>query len=272
MTLPWVPEGRLSADGKTLEYACWGPDPSQAPTLVMLHEGLGCTALWRDLPEALAQDTGFGVFAYSRAGYGQSDLADLPRPLDYMTREAEVVLPQVLDAVGIKRCVLLGHSDGATIAALYAGGVFDSRVRAVIAIAPHFFTESMGLAEIAAAKQAFEAGDLRQRMAKYHIDPDHTFRGWNDCWLNPDFASWSVSDVIDYIRVPVLAIQGRQDPYGTLAQIEELETRCYAPVETLLLDDCRHAPFFEHSEAVRMEIKAFCARLERMEAAPSVPA
>lgn len=267
MTVPWGRSGRLMAGGKSLEYACWGPAPSEAPMLVLLHEGLGCTALWRDFPERLSKSTGFGVFAYSRAGYGGSDAADLPRPLDYMTREAVDVLPEVLGQIGFKRGILIGHSDGATIAAIYAGSVADMRVRGIVTMAPHFFTEEMGLAEIAAAREAFETSDLAQRMAKYHADPEHTFRGWNDSWLHPDFKAWNVSEVIDYIRVPVLAIQGEDDQYGTLAQIEELKNRCYAPVDEVVLSDCRHAPFLDQQDKVVAEIADYCARLERIEAA-----
>ncbi len=267
MNIAWADTGFLTANGKSLEYGCWGPLPSQAPTLVLLHEGLGCTALWRDFPAKLAAATGFGVFAYSRAGYGHSDGATLPRPLDYMTREATDVLPEVLDAIGLERGVLVGHSDGATIAAIYAGSVVDMRVRGIVTMAPHFFTEDVGLTEIAAAKRVYDTGALRERMAKYHTDPDNTFRGWNDSWLHPDFKDWNVSEVIDYIRVPVLAMQGVDDQYGTLAQIEELETRCYAPVDTLILDDCRHSPFLDQPNKVVSEIAEFCGRLERIEAA-----
>ena len=267
MTEQWAASGHLSAGGKTLEYACWGPAPSDAPTLVLLHEGLGCNALWRDFPAKLAEATGHGVFAYSRAGYGNSDPADLPRPLDYMTREAVDILPQVLNAIGFRRGILVGHSDGATIAAIYAGSVQDMRVRGIVTMAPHFFTEEIGLAEIAAAKKAFASSDMKARMSKYHADPDNTFHGWNDSWLHPDFKSWNVSEVIDYIRVPVLAIQGEDDQYGTLAQIEELYNRCYAPVEKLILSDCRHAPFLDQQEKVVAGIADYCARLERIEAA-----
>lgn len=267
MTLAWPSRGHLVAGDASLEYACWGPSPSQAPTLVLLHEGLGCVDLWRDFPESLALATGFGVMAYSRAGYGQSDRAVLPRPLDYMTREAEQVLPRVLDAIGVRRAVLLGHSDGATISTIYAGSVADHRVRGLIVMAPHFFTEETGLSAIAGAKQAFETGDLRDRLAKYHADPDNAFWGWNDAWLHPDFKAWNVTEVIDYIRVPVLAIQGQQDQYGTLAQIEVLEHRCYAPVDPVILDDCRHAPFQDQPAQVLGAIADYCARLERIEGA-----
>ena len=184
-----------------------------------------------------------------------------------MTREAVEVLPEVLDRIGFASGVLIGHSDGATIAAVYAGSVPDRRVRGIVCMAPHFFTEEMGLAEIAKAKIAFETGSLRARMAKYHADPDNAFRGWNDSWLHPEFRVWNVADVIDKIRVPVLAIQGRDDQYGTLAQIEEIETRSCAPVDRLILDDCRHAPFLDHPDVVVAGIAEYCGRLARIEAA-----
>ncbi|CUH64035.1 acetoin dehydrogenase E2 subunit dihydrolipoyllysine-residue acetyltransferase [Thalassovita gelatinovora] len=257
--------GFLTAGGKSLEYACFGPAPDQAPTIVMLHEGLGCLALWRDFPQRVAAATGCGVFVYSRAGYGQSDLADLPRPLDYMTREAVDVLPQVLDGFGFQNGILMGHSDGATIAAIYAGSVEDFRVRGLILMAPHFFTEDMGLAEISKAKTVFETGELKQKMAKYHRDPENTFRGWNDSWLAPGFKSWNVGEVIDYLRIPVLAIQGRQDQYGTLAQIDEIDSRIYSPLETAILDDCGHSPHFDQPKQTLAAITDFTARLIRIE-------
>ena len=237
------------------------------PVIVMLHEGLGCLGLWRDFPARVAEATGLPVLAWSRAGYGRSDPADLPRPLDYMTREATRSLPEVLDAIGARRYILLGHSDGATIAAEYAGRVEDFRVRGLILMAPHFFAEESGLAEIARAREAFAGGDLKARMAKHHRDPEATFRGWNDAWLHPDFRNWNVAEVIDYLRVPVLAIQGKQDQYGTLAQLDELEERCYAPVERLVLDDCRHSPHFDRPAETLAAIVEFCDRLQRIEAA-----
>jgi pimeloyl-ACP methyl ester carboxylesterase len=267
MTASWIPYGTLKAGGKTLEYACYGPAPDEAPTLVLLHEGLGCLQLWRDFPQALATATGLGVFAYSRAGYGKSDAADLPRLLDYMTSEAVEVLPDVLNAIGFERGLLVGHSDGATIAAIYAGSVADYRVRGTVLMAPHFFTEDMGIAEISRAKVAFETGDLRGKLAKYHNDPDHTFRGWSDAWLNPESKNWNVADVIDHWRLPTLAIQGRDDQYGTLAQIEEIETRAYSPVDTIILDGCGHVPFVDHPEVVTKAITDYGARLMRIEAA-----
>jgi pimeloyl-ACP methyl ester carboxylesterase len=257
--------GFLTIDGKHLETQCHGPAPDAAPTIVMLHEGLGCVALWRDFPAQLAAATGLGVFAYSRAGYGQSDPAPLPRPLDYMTREARETLPGVLGAIGFQRGILLGHSDGASIAAIYAGAIEDFRVRGLVLIAPHFFTEESGLAAIATARADYDAGDLKRRLAKYHRDVDNAFRGWNDAWLDPGFKSWNIADVIDYWRIPVLGIQGADDPYGTLAQIREIENRIYSPLEVEILEGCKHSPHTEQPEETLAAIADFCSRLIRIE-------
>ena len=261
-----TPSARLTIKGVGLEYACHGPAPDKAPTIVLLHEGLGCVSLWRDFPARLAQATGWGVFVWSRQGYGNSDPVSLPRPLDFMTREATQVLPLLLDAIGFRRGILFGHSDGATIAAIHAGSLIDHRVRGLILMAPHFFTERMGLERIAEARAAYEAGDLREKLARHHADVDGAFRGWNDTWLDPRFRSWNVAEVIDYWRIPVLAIQGRQDQYGTLAQIDEITARAYCPVDTLILDDCRHAPHQEQPQATLAGVTEFCARLARIEA------
>lgn len=272
MSLDWnAGHGTLTAGGKSLEWAAWGDRSDDRPLIVLLHEGLGCLALWRDFPQALAQATGCAVFAYSRAGYGQSDPADLPRRVDYMTAEAVGVLPDVLDALGDGPVILMGHSDGATIAAEYAGRVADHRVRGLVLMAPHFFTEPMGLAEIARARKVFETTDLPERMAKYHKDPKATFDGWNDAWLNPDFADWNVADVIDYIRIPALVIQGVQDQYGTQAQVDEVMERSYAPVEVEMLEDCRHSPHQDQPDAVLAAVAEFSTRLTRIEHADVQP-
>jgi|TARA_Y200000002_G_C22675147_1_gene661713 pimeloyl-ACP methyl ester carboxylesterase len=252
---------RLTIGGLSLECAMWGPPPAEAPTIFLLHEGLGCVALWRDFPEQLAAATGCGVFAWSRAGYGASDPKPLPWSLDYMEDEARDCVPQVLDAVGPQQVILLGHSDGATISALYAGGTEDRRLWGVILMAPHFFTEPGGLASIADARTAYDTADLRDRLGKYHSKVDNCFRGWNDSWLHPDFQEWNVSDCLDYIRVPVLAIQGHDDQYGTMAQIDEVVDRCYAPVDVLAIADCRHAPHMDAPRTVLDGIADFCRRL-----------
>ena len=259
--------GTIQVGGASLEYAHFGNAEKDRPVIVLLHEGLGCVALWRSFPQALARATGCAVFAYSRLGYGQSDPVSLPRPLDYMTREAEEVLPQVLNAIGASSVILMGHSDGATIAAIYAGSVVDHRVRGLILMAPHFFCEKIGLDAIRAAGADYETGELRDRLAKYHADVDGAFQGWNDAWLDPGFADWNVTETIDYWRVPVLAIQGLQDQYGTNAQISEIVERAYCPVDSLMLDNCRHAPHQDQPEAVLQAVGEFTDRLQRIEAA-----
>lgn len=265
----WGRPGRgwLRAGGKLLEYRTWGPPPESAPTLVLLHEGLGSVAQWKDLPERLVSATGYGVLAYSRAGYGRSQTIPLPRPLNFQTLEAEEGLGAVMDAAGIGKAVLLGHSDGATIAAIYAGSVSDMRVRGAILIAPHFFTEPCGLEAITRAGEAYAQGDLKARLARYHDDVDAAFLGWHDAWSDPRFAAWDVSDVIDHWRIPVLAIQGSDDAYGTLAQIAVIEDRIYAPLETIILSGCGHAPHHERPAETDAAIAAFCARLRRLERA-----
>ena len=255
----------LSVDGVSLECASWGPPPDKASTLILLHEGLGCVAMWKDFPQNLTEKTGFGVFAYSRAGYGGSDPVSLPRPVDYMPFEAQNTLPHVLDQIGFQRGILLGHSDGATIASIYVASVSDQRVRGLILVAPHFFTEASGLGAIAASKSAYDTGDLKERLAKYHKHVDIAFRGWNDVWLNPEFKDMNVADCIDHWRIPVLAIQGREDQYGSLAQITEIEERIYSPLEIYILDHCGHSPQFEQPEKTLQVIMEFTATLERLE-------
>ncbi|WP_299371051.1 alpha/beta hydrolase [uncultured Tateyamaria sp.] len=257
--------GRMAIAGHDLEYACWGPPPVQAPTLVMLHEGLGSVGLWREWPAALAQATGMGVLAYSRAGYGRSSAAALPRPLDYMTREAVEVLGPVLNAAGVQSAVLLGHSDGATIAGIYAGTVSDMRVRGLVLIAPHFFAEPEGLAAIRAAGEAYRTGDLKGRLARHHDDPDVAFFGWHDAWTDPGFADWNVGDAIDHWRVPSLVVQGTQDPYGTQAQVDEAHDRSYAPVEVCLVDGAGHAPHQDAADTVTQAVAGFWDTLHSLE-------
>jgi pimeloyl-ACP methyl ester carboxylesterase len=253
--------GEIVADGKRLEAIAYGDPPDQAPTIVMLHEGLGCVALWRDFPVQLAAATGCGVFAYSRAGYGGSDPVDLPRPLDYMSHEARFSVPAVLDAIGFRRGILLGHSDGASIAAIYAGEHSDERIKGVILMAPHLFTEELGLASIAEARRVYETGDLRAKLAKYHAHVDNAFWGWNGAWLDPDFRAWNIEDAVGRWRVPALIIQGADDQYGTLKQIRAIEERSPAPVESLILEACRHSPQIDQPQATLNSIVRFCAEV-----------
>jgi pimeloyl-ACP methyl ester carboxylesterase len=255
--------GLLDLGGMRLEYRMIGPRPDEAPTIVMLHEGLGCVGLWNDFPDRLAAATGAGVFVFSRAGYGQSSAVALPRPLTFMHEEAKDVLPRLLDAIGFRRGLLLGHSDGASIAAIYAGSVQDHRVRGLILIAPHFFTEDMGIAEIARAKEIYETTDLRGKLARWHADVDNAFRGWNDAWLDPDFRNWDITAELAYIRVPMLIVQGADDQYGTARQIEAAERECYCPVEVALLPGVRHSPHREAPEVLLKTTSEFANRLLR---------
>lgn len=264
MTLP--DSGFLAIGPHSLEYRMLGPRPDAAPTIVMLHEGLGCVGLWNDFPDKLQQATGAGVFVYSRAGYGASSPVALPRPLSYMHDEARDVLPALLDAIGFRRGVLLGHSDGASIAALYAGTHQDHRVGGLVLIAPHFFPEDVSIASIAEAKTAYETTDLKQKLARWHKDPDNAFYGWNGAWLDPDFRKWDITDALAYIRVPILIVQGEDDQYGTVKQIEAAERECYCPVEVALVAGAKHSPQREQPAATLAAIADFIADVGRLNA------
>jgi pimeloyl-ACP methyl ester carboxylesterase len=253
--------GLINVGAQQLEFRMIGPRPDSTPTIVMLHEGLGCVGLWGDFPDKLQQATGCGVSVYSRAGYGQSSSVALPRPLTYMHEEARETLPRLLDAIGFKRGLLLGHSDGASIAAIYAGSHQDHRVGGLVLIAPHFFTEDSGIAAIQEAKKAYETGDLRTRLSRWHADVDNAFRGWNGAWLDPGFRQWDISEFLAYIRVPVLIVQGEDDQYGTVAQIEAAERECYCPVEVALLKGAKHSPQREAPEASLKAITEFIRRV-----------
>jgi pimeloyl-ACP methyl ester carboxylesterase len=252
--------GFLDIGAQHLEYRMIGPRPDEAPTLVLLHEGLGCVGLWNDFPDQLAKATGCGVFVYSRAGYGQSSPVKLPRPLCYMQEEARETLPKLLDAIGFQRGLLIGHSDGASIAAIYAGSHQDHRVGGLVLIAPHFFTEDPGIKSIEEARIAYETGDLRARLARWHADVDNAFWGWNGAWLDPDFRKWDITEFLAYIRVPILIVQGEDDQYGTVRQIEMALQECYCPVEVAMLPGARHSPQRDAPEATLKAIAEFVAR------------
>ncbi len=256
-------DGFLELGAVRLEYRMIGPRPDIAPTLVLLHEGLGCVDIWGSFAAKLAKATGAGVFAYSRAGYGRSSASRLPRSVSFMEEEARDVLARVLDAIDFRRGILVGHSDGASIAAIYGGTIQDHRVRGLVLIAPHFFTEEMGIAEIARAKAAYQAGTLREKLARLHADPHNAFHNWCDPWLDPDFRRLDLGDALAHIRVPILIVQGEDDQYGTVRQIEFAQQECYCPVEVALLPHTRHAPHREAPEATLKAIAEFSNRLLR---------
>jgi len=247
---------RLEVGGTSLETLTV-PGSPEMPTLVLLHEGLGCVALWRDFPVRLAARTGCAVFAWSRPGYGNSSPRPLPWPLDYMQQEG-LALPALLDAAGIGDCVLVGHSDGASIALVAAGGARDPRIRGLVVMAPHVFAEETGLDSIRAAREAYVHGDLRQRLQKYHGDNvDCAFKGWSESWLNPDFLHWNLECWLSGIQAPMLQIQGREDQYGTVAQLDAIARGSAGPVSTHMLEDCRHAPHAEQTEITLALISTF---------------
>jgi pimeloyl-ACP methyl ester carboxylesterase len=262
--MPLDPSGSLSIGSSDLEYRMIGPAPGDAPTIVLLHEGLGSTELWGDFPEKLAAGTGASVFAYSRAGYGASTPATLPRPLDYMHTEALEVLPKLLETIGFRRGLLVGHSDGASIAAIYAGGVQDHRIRGLALIAPHFIVEDISVKSIAEIKNLYETTDLKSKLARWHSDVDNAFYGWNDAWLNPKFRDWDISEYLAYIRVPIAIVQGAEDHYGTIRQIEIAEEECYCPVDVSIITGAGHSPHREAPEATLNAIAEFAGRILHM--------
>lgn len=250
-------------DGKHIETAWYGPPPERAPTLVLLHEGLGCVAMWRDFPKKLAAATGYGVLVYSRFCYGKSDPAP-NRGMRYMHDEGLRVLPALLDAMHVRKCILVGHSDGASIATIYAGGVQDFRIRGVVLMAPHFFVEEMNIDSIEAAKNAYERGDLRTKLARYHTHVDAAFHTWADAWLSPEFRGWRIDDALAHIRVPILILQGKADQYATEAQLELAQSDTYCPVEIHLLDACGHSPQIDQPQATLAAITEFVSRILAM--------
>ena len=256
-------QGFLDLPPLRLEYRMIGPRPEAAPTVVMLHEGLGSAAAWGSFPEEIAAATGAGVFAYSRAGYGRSSPGAMPRSTRFMEEEASDVLPRVLAAIGFQRGLLLGHSDGASIAAIYAGSAQDHRVRGLILIAPHFFTEEIGINEIRRARKSFETGGLRERLKAWHADVDCAFRSWSEPWLQPDMLHWDITEALAYIRVPILIVQGEDDQFGSLKQVETAQHECNCPVETLVLPGIRHVPQREAPEVTLQTVTGFINRLLR---------
>src|SRR3984957_3125532 len=256
-----APSGFLTIGASDLEYRMIGPSPDDEPTIVMLHEGLGSAGLWGDFPDHLQAATGACVFLYSRAGYGASSPVTLPRPLDYMQIEALEVLPKLLDTIGFRRGLLVGHSDGASIAAIYAGGSGDHRIRGLALIAPHFVVEDISVAAIAQIKQAYETTELRSKLKRWHNDVDNAFYGWNGAWLDPKFRGWDISEYLAYIRVPVAILQGADDQYGTIRQIEIAQQECYCPVDVTIIPGAGHAPHREAPEATLHAISEFADRI-----------
>ncbi|HEX7054245.1 MAG TPA: alpha/beta hydrolase [Burkholderiales bacterium] len=238
-----------TAAGHRLAYE-WLGEAKDGPTLVFLHEGLGSIRQWRDFPARVAEATGCRALVYDRYGYGQSDvLAEERRDVHFMHHEALEALPQLLQQLQVEEPLLIGHSDGASIALIHAGG--GHAVRGVVAMAPHVFIEPVCLASIRKAEETFRTTDLPARLGKYHRDARKTFYGWADVWLDPDFERWDIrDDFLPRVACPVLAIQGYDDEYGTMAQLDEIARCVKGPCELLKLERCGHAPFRDQPQQV----------------------
>jgi pimeloyl-ACP methyl ester carboxylesterase len=245
-------------DGKRLETVRYDGDPDR-PAIVMLHEGLGSVSMWRDLPQRLAARTRCTVVAYSRYGYGRSAVLAERREPEYMHFEGETVLPALLAELEIERPVLFGHSDGASIALICAGAHPES-VRALVLAAPHVFVEEISVRSIAEAKTTYAASDLPAKLARHHADPDATFYGWNDIWLDPRFRDWNIEPYADRVRCPVLMIQGDADKYGTTAQLDAIALRV-PHSETLLVPGAGHSPHRDAPELVIERVASFVDRI-----------
>lgn len=250
----------LTVAGTNVEYLCISND--SCTNIVLLHEGLGCVELWRDFPRLLAKSADANVIAYSRTGYGSSDGISLPRPLDYMGLEAREFLPTFLNYCELQKPILLGHSDGATIALEYAAA-FPRAVSGLVLMAPHVFVEQVSIDAINAANSAYAAGTLRSRLKRYHgVNVDNAFRGWCDAWLDPKFRSWDIRSKLKNIEAPMLLLQGLNDEYGTVSQIESIEASASGNVTTVLLPACGHAP---HQDKLDKTLEAIVKFVESID-------
>ena len=246
----------LTLEHGTIEYQLFGNTDLGVATLVMLHEGLGSVAMWRDFPQKLADSLRLRVLAYSRLGYGQSAPLSAPRAVSYMHDEALIALPELLQRLHIERPLLFGHSDGGSIALIHAS---CHPVRGVIALAPHVFVEDLSVKSIAAAKLTYESTNMRERLARYHADVDGAFWGWNNIWLHPDFRRWNIEALLPDIQCPVLVIQGQEDEYGTEEQLRAI-SRGARKVELSLLANCGHSPHRDQPEQVLEAVRNWMAR------------
>ena len=231
--------------------------PKGKPTLVFLHEGLGSIGQWRDFPAALCMVTGLPGVVYDRWGYGKSDPVTLPRPVRYLHDEAIGTLPEVLEKCGVREAFLIGHSDGGTIALIYAS-VHPAGVLGVITEAAHVFVEDVSMKGIRQAVETYQRTDLAQRLSKHHgANAENAFRGWSETWLSPEFRSWNVEEYLPGVSCPVLAIQGADDQYGTPAQVEAIVRQVKGPATKLLVPGCGHIPHHEARAVVLGEMKRF---------------
>ena len=249
----------VTVRGRKLEVQRIAGAKAGAPTIVFLHEGLGSVAMWRDFPKRVAEATGCPAVVYSRYGYGKSDVLQAPLAVRYMHDEGLEALPEFLDKLGIDTPILFGHSDGGSISLIHAGA--HDRVKALVLEAPHVFVEDVSVKSIAEAKVAYETTDFAAKLARYHADADRTFWAWNNMWLDPDFRAWNIEEYLPRVECPVLAIQGHDDEYGTMAQIEAIARRARGPVELLKLERCGHSPHRDQPQAVIGAVGRFIGAL-----------
>ncbi len=249
----------VTVQGRSLEVQCIRGLSPHAPELVFLHEGLGSVSHWKDFPARVAATTGCPVTVYSRYGCGNSDLLTEPRLVTYMHDEALRSLPDLLAQLHVENPILIGHSDGASIALIHAGA--HDQVRGLVLLAPHVFVEDLSVASIAEAKTKFETTNLPEKLARHHRDAARTFWGWNNIWLHPDFRRWNIEEYLSQITCPILAIQGLDDQYGTLAQVQAIARQSGGPVEILPLAECRHSPQRDQADAVLAAIARFVKRI-----------
>ncbi len=247
----------VSIDGARLEYVWYGPSPVHAPTLVFLHEGLGSVSQWRDFPAALCSRTGCGGLVYSRRGHGKSDAFMRPRSVRFMHDEALLVLPRLLQMFEIARPILVGHSDGASIALIYAGSGHGHPL-ALALEAPHVFVEEITVSRIAEVRDLYANTDLRTKLARHHgPNVDTLFRYWTDVWLRPDFRAWNIEEYLPSVECPVLVIQGNDDEYGTKRQVETIVSALGDRCDVLMLDACRHSPHVDQRAIVEKTMARF---------------
>ncbi len=259
----------VTVQGHRLEYQLIPSTDAAAPVIVFLHEGLGSVSMWRDFPTQVVSATGCPALVYSRYGYGQSDPLTASRHASFMHDEGLKALPELLDKLKIDKPILFGHSDGASIAIICAGGGARA-LTGLIVMAPHVMLEDLSIRSIRAAKQMYETTDLRAKLARYHADPDSAFWGWNDVWLNPDFLNWNIEEFLPRIRCPVLAIQGENDEYGTMEQIDRI-ARQLPDTELVKLPDCGHSPHRDKPSAVLEAVARFVEKIRRPASAGKAP-
>ncbi len=252
----------VEAAGRSLSYEWIGAGTRGGPALVFLHEGLGSIGQWRDFPAKLAAATGCRALVYDRYGYGQSEVLEEPRrTVRFMHDEALLFLPEIRERLKIQDCILVGHSDGASIALIHAGA--GHAARGVAVMAPHVFIEPICLSSIEKAKQTFETTDLAQKLARYHRDARKTFYGWAEVWTEDNFRRWDIrEEYLAGIEVPVLAIQGYGDEYGTMAQLDDIARTVSGPCELLKLEDCGHAPFRDQPGRTLAALTGFIDKLK----------